>query len=185
VTETGTVTRRVRRGEQPNAAMAGVVDRNIEALMSRRREREQERSAQDRLAGAITAFTGSMAFVYIHLVLFGTWILWNVGVFGLPPFDESLVVLAMVASVEAIFLSTFVLISQNRMNAEADERAELHLQVGLLTEHEVTRLVTMVAAVARALDLEEAGDPELPELEQDVHPEQVMDALHGDDERRP
>lgn len=162
-----------------NAAMAGVVDRNIEALLERRRAQAKERSTQERVAGAITGFTGSMTFVYIHLVVFGTWILWNVGVLGLPPFDESLVVLAMVASVEAIFLSTFVLISQNRMTAQADERAELDLQVGLLTEHEVTRLVTMVAAIARALDLEEAHDPEIPELEEDIRPEQVMDALEA------
>jgi uncharacterized membrane protein len=165
--------------------MAGVVERNIEALLARRQEQQQERSAQDRVAGAITDFTGSMTFVYIHLVVVGTWILWNVGVFGLAPFDESLVILAMAASVEAIFLSTFVLISQNRMNAEADERAELHLQVGLLTEHEVTRLVTMVAAVARTMDLQEGGDPELAELEQDIRPEEVMDALRGEDGRRP
>jgi uncharacterized membrane protein len=168
-----------------NAAMAGVVDRNIEALLARRRAQAEQRSTQERVAGAITGFTGSMTFVYIHLAVFGTWILWNVGVFGLPPFDESLVVLAMVASVEAIFLSTFVLISQNRMTAQADERAELDLQVGLLTEHEVTRLVTMVAAIARAMDLEEARDPEIPELEEDIRPEQVMDALEAVDDEAP
>jgi uncharacterized membrane protein len=66
------------------------------------------------------------------------------GLLGLKPFDPSFVVLAMFASVEAIFLSTFVLISQNRMNAQADKRAELDLQVSLLTEHEVTRLITLV-----------------------------------------
>jgi len=157
--------------------MAGVVDRNIDALLERRRVQDEQRSFEDRLAGAITGFTGSMMFVYLHVAVFGTWILWNVEVLGLPPFDESLVVLAMVASVEAIFLSTFVLISQNRMNARADERAELDLQVGLLTEHEVTRLITMVAALARSLDLDEADDPEIPELEEDIRPEQVMEAL--------
>jgi uncharacterized membrane protein len=158
--------------------MAGVVDRNIDALLERRRQQDQHRSFEDRLAGAITSFTGSMRFVYIHIVVFGTWIVWNVGLLGLPPFDDSLVVLAMVASVEAIFLSTFVLISQNRTNARAEERAELDLQVGLLTEHEVTRLVTMVAALARAMDLDEGRHPEIPELEEDVRPERVMEALH-------
>jgi uncharacterized membrane protein len=165
-----------------NDALAGVVDRNLKALLTRRQAHEREQSLQERVAGAITSFAGSMTFVYIHLAIFGTWILWNLGILGLPPFDESLVVLAMVASVEAIFLSTFVLISQNRMTAQADERAELDLQVGLLTEHEVTRLVTMVAAIARAMDLDEARDPEIPELEQDVRPDQVMDALRAVDE---
>ncbi len=73
-----------------------------------------------------------MAFVYIHLALFGLWIIWNLGWLGLKPFDKSFVILAMFASVEAIFLSTFVLISQNRMNVQADKRAALDLQVSLL-----------------------------------------------------
>ena len=156
---------------------AGVVERNITALMRRSQEAAREKSAQERLADAITRFTGSMKFVYIHLAIFGTWIVWNTGGLGLPQFDPSFVVLAMVASVEAIFLSTFVLISQNRMNVEADERAELDLQICLLTEHEITRLVTLVAAIGRRLDVEEAADPEIPQLEQDVHPERVMEVL--------
>ena len=74
-----------------------------------------------------------MRFVMIHALLFGAWIVWNLGwIPGLPPFDPTFVVLAMVASVEAIFLSTFVLITQNRMAAMADKRADLDLQVSLL-----------------------------------------------------
>ena len=117
----------------------------------RRRAQEQEQSTEQRLAGAVTRFTGSMRFVYIHIAVFGTWILWNVGWLGLPPFDSSFVVLAMVASVEAIFFSTFVLISQNRADEQADERADLDLQICLLTEHEVTRLMELTAAIGRAL----------------------------------
>lgn len=112
-----------------------------------------------------------MLFVYIHLVLFGIWIIWNVGWMGLKPFDSSFVVLAMFASVEAIFLSTFVLISQNRMNVQADKRADLDLQVSLLTEHEVTRLITIITAMAKKMDIQEAYHPEIEELSKDVHPE--------------
>jgi uncharacterized membrane protein len=83
----------------------------------------------------------------------------------------------MVASVEAIFLSTFVLISQNRMAAQSARRADLDLQVSLLAEHEVTQLITMVKAIAQRLELEVAADPELPELERDVAPEQVLDVI--------
>jgi uncharacterized membrane protein len=154
-----------------------LVERNISALTNRRREAARQMSRQEHLADAITSFTGSMPFVYIHLAVFGSWILWNLEPLGLPRFDPSFVVLAMIASVEAIFLSTFVLISQNRSKIEADERAELDLQISLLSEHEVTRLVTLVAAIARRLDVEEAYDPEIPTLEQDVRPEEVMDEL--------
>jgi uncharacterized membrane protein len=157
--------------------MAGVVHRNIRALIERQKEHDRQRRIQDRLADRITRLTGSMLFVYVHLVLYGTWIVWNLGWLGLPEFDESFVVLAMEASVEAIFLSTFVLISQNRMNAEADARADLDVQISLLTEHEVTRLMTLVTAIARKLDLPEADMAEIPELQEDVRPEEVLDAL--------
>ena len=157
--------------------MAGVVHRNIQALISRQQEQESRRRTQDRLADRITSLTGSMLFVYVHLAVYGTWIVWNLGWLGVPKFDESFVVLAMEASVEAIFLSTFVLISQNRMNAEADARADLDVQISLLTEHEVTRLITLVTAVARKLDIAEAEMPEIPELEEDVRPEDVLDEL--------
>jgi uncharacterized membrane protein len=157
--------------------MAGIVNRNIAALAERRRREQEDRGTQDLLADAITRFTGSMRFVYIHVALYSVWIVWNLGWLGLRRFDRSFVVLAMEASVEAIFLSTFVLISQNRMNAQADARADLDVQIGLLSEHEVTRLVTLVAAIARKLEVEEAAHPEIPELEEDVLPEKVLDEL--------
>ena len=87
------------------------------------------------------------------------------------------VVLAMVASVEAIFLSTFVLITQNRMAAAAEKRAELDLQVSLLTEHEITRLIQLVSAIGDRLGLEEVRDPELNELKDEMHPERVLDKI--------
>ncbi|PJJ47743.1 putative membrane protein [Hymenobacter chitinivorans DSM 11115] len=157
--------------------MAQVVERNIQALLQRQQAEEKQKTWQDRTADAVTKFTGSMTFVLIHLVLFTGWILWNVGWLGLKPFDPSLVILAMEASVEAIFLSTFVLISQNRMAALADKRADLNLQVSLLSEHEITRLVILVREIARKMDVQEAQDPEIPELAQDVHPERVLDTI--------
>ncbi len=120
-----------------------------------------------------------MTFVAIHLVLFGGWILWNLPFSPLPRFDPSLIVLAMAASVEAIFLSTFILITQNRMQAMADERADLDLQVNLLAEHEVTRLIRLVKAMADKMGVEESASPELPELERDVEPEKVLDRIEA------
>jgi uncharacterized membrane protein len=147
--------------------------------MERRRAREEaEASPEDRLADAITRFTGSMRFVCLHLLVFGGWIVVNLDwIPGLPLFDPTFVVLAMVASVEAIFLSTFILITQNRMQAMADKRAELDLQISLLAEHEVTKLVAMVSAIADRLGVETEVDQEVPELKQDVAPEIVLDEI--------
>ena len=163
--------------------MAQVVERNIKALMARHRAEERRKTWQGRVADSVTAFTGSMAFVFIHLALFGGWIVWNLGWLGLKPFDKSFVVLAMFASVEAIFLSTFVLISQNRMAALADKRADLDLQVNLLAEHEITRLVVLVTAMAKKMDIAAAHDPEMDELAQDVRPEQVLDTIEHQQKR--
>jgi uncharacterized membrane protein len=151
---------------------------NIQALERRRAAEAAKASFEERLATAITCFAGSMRFVYLHLAIFGTWIATNLGVIpGVAQFDPSFVVLAMVASVEAIFLSTFVLISQNRMAALADKRAELNLQISLLAEHEVTKLIAMVSAIAGRLDVETQVDQEVSELQQDVAAEVVLDEI--------
>ncbi len=155
-----------------------VLARNIDGLVAIRHEEERKRTTQERLSDAITRFTGSLRFVYIHAFLFGSWIIWNLGwIPGLPLFDPSFVVLAMVASVEAIFLSTFVLISQNRMQAQAEKRAELDLQISLLAEHEITQLMTVVEAVARRLGVELPGNSDIEEVKLDVDPRAVLNAI--------
>src|SRR4051794_2969559 len=157
-----------------------VLTRNIQALQRRRRRDEQEATAEERIAEAITRFTGSMRFVYLHLAFFGFWIVANLGWLpGIPTWDESFVVLAMMASVEAIFLSTFVLISQNRMAAAADTRADLDLQISLLAEHEVTKLVKLVSEIAERLDIKSEVGPELREIGQDVAPDAVLDEIEA------
>ena len=164
---------------QPNSLNSALA-RNIEALRERRRSEDAAATRQERIAGAITRFTGSMRFVYFHAAAYGFWIIVNLGwIPGLPQWDPTFVVLAMIASVEAIFLSTFILISQNRMAAASDKRAELDLQVGLLSEHEITKLVEMVAAIADRLNVPRPGDVE--ELSRNVAPEAVLEALDEED----
>ncbi len=152
--------------------------RNIEALAERRRREAANATRQERLAEAITAFTGSMAFVYLHLVAYSVWIIVNIGLIsGIPKFDPSFVILATEASVEAIFLSTFVLISQNRTAAASDKRADLDLHISLLTEHEITKLTALVTAVAVRLDVQIEDRAEIEEIKRDVAPEAVLDEL--------
>jgi uncharacterized membrane protein len=162
----------------PSPDLGSVLERNIRSLQLRRQREEKEATAEERIADAITRFTGSMPFVYLHLAFFGLWIVANLGWLpGVPSWDSSFVVLAMVASVEAIFLSTFVLISQNRMSAAADKRADLDLQISLLAEHEITKLVTLVSEIAGRLGVKTEADAELDEITQDVAPEAVLDEI--------
>jgi uncharacterized membrane protein len=166
----------------PEDPMTSVVSRNIKALLNHEKEAEKRKPWQEALADKITGFTGSLTFVWLHLALFGGWIILNLPFVPFPKWDPTYVVLAMMASVEAIFLSTFVLISQNRMAAMQNKRADLDLQVSLLAEHEITQLVTLVRRMALKMEIAEAQDPKLPELEKDVPPEQVlatMDKIGG------
>jgi uncharacterized membrane protein len=157
----------------------GVMRRNIQALLEVRRRMEQKKGREETIADAITSFAGSLTFVYLHAAIFGGWILVNLrAVPGIEPFDPfPFVMLAMIASVEAIFLSTFVLISQNRMAAMADRRADLDLQVNLLAEHEITRLIQLVDAIALHLDVHVELAPGFQELKKDVRPEAVLEEI--------
>jgi uncharacterized membrane protein len=153
-----------------------VVARNIEALLTRQAQEQQARSVQQRVADAITTAAGSLPFVYVHLAIVVFWIAVNAGWTPLEPFDPTFVLLATAASVEAIFLSTFVLVTQNRMQRDADRRADLDLQISLLTEHELTRVIQLVTQMADKLGVQ-VPIPELEELQKDVSPEQVLDAM--------
>ena len=164
---------------------ASILERNISALVERRRREERERPSEEKIADAITRFTGSMVFVYLHLGIFGAWIVTNLKWTPFPKFDPSFVVLAMFASVEAIFLSTFVLITQNRLAAQASRRAELDLQISLLAEHEITRLVKLVSAIGEKMGVQESHEPGLAELKKDISPDKLLDQLEAEEKNQP
>lgn len=156
------------------SAMHTTLHDNIATLADRARAERRAAPLPARIADRITRFTGSMTFVALHLAIYGLWILANLGgIPGVPRFDPTFVILASEASVEAIFLSTFVLISQNRMAEQADRRADLDLHINLLAEHELTRLAALVGRIAERLDVPVRDR----EIEADVQPERVLDAL--------
>jgi uncharacterized membrane protein len=160
--------------------LSSALRNNIEALRERREQEKRSASREEKLADAITAFTGSMRFVFLHLVIYGAWIAWNL-IPGIPHFDPTFVILAMAASVEAIFLSTFVLISQNRAQAATDKRDDLDLHINLLAEHELTRLIEMVSAIAQKLEVRTGAEQEVAEITKDVAPEVVLKEIEQQD----
>lgn len=167
-----------QRANDPVNSVATVVEKNIAHIAESRRQFEEAKSTQDRTADRITWFSGSMLFVYLHVAWFAVWILVNLGWLGVTPFDEfPFGLLTMVVSLEAIFLSTFVLISQNRSSALADKRADLDLQINLLSEREATKLLTLLEAVAKHVGVTMDDDPDLEELKHEVNPTEVLDEL--------
>jgi uncharacterized membrane protein len=158
-----------------NPALSNVIERNIRTMIDLRQQAARARGLQDHLADTITAFSGRMVFVYVHIVWFGLWFLLNTGGFGVPPFDPfPYGLLTMVVSLEAIFLATFVLISQNRLSAQAEYRADLDLHIGLLTEHELTRVLQMLDAIQDKIGIENHADSQLADLEMETRPEDVL-----------
>ena len=158
--------------------LARIIEQNIHTIIHSRQLAAGQRNSEERLADAITDFSGRMYFVYFHVLWFVVWILINLGYFGIKPFDPyPFGLLTMIVSLEAIFLSTFVLISQNRLSAEADRRADLDLQIGLLAEHELTRVLKMLDQIQDKMGIENDYDKELQDLEKNVHPEDVLEEI--------
>jgi len=160
---------------EDNPALNTVIERNIRTIIRLRLKAARERTVHDRVADTITSLSGRMGFAYVHIVWFGLWILLNTGRVGVPAFDPfPYGLLTMIVSLEAIFLSTVVLISQNRLSGEIERRADLDLHIGLLTEHEVTRVLQMLDAIQRKMGIEDDESSELADLEMETKPEDVL-----------
>jgi uncharacterized membrane protein len=167
-----------------NPALAKVVERNIETIAAHHREVDESRDFQERIADFFTRLTGSMAFVYFHAILFVLWIGANLGIGGWTAFDPfPFGMLTTIVSLEAIFLSTFVLISQNRQALMAERQSELDLQINLLAEYEVTRILTLVDQMAQQLKVNHCDNGELADLEKDVEPEELLEELDAQAEK--
>src|SRR5262245_36385062 len=148
---------------------------NIEAIASLEQQALHNRTAADRVSDAITKFSGSTTFVVLHVVWFLVWVLWNTGRHAFDPFPFEL--LTMIVSLEAIFLSTFVLITQNRMTKQADKRAHLDLQINLLSEQEMTVVLRLLRRICSQLKIELDESEEATALLRKTDPHELMKEL--------
>jgi uncharacterized membrane protein len=157
-----------------------IAQENILAVARLEAESERSRSRLEKIADAIAEFTGSIPFVILHLVGFTFWVLINNRVITVvPAFDPfPFILLALIVSCEGVLLSTFVLIKQNRMSELADHRARLNLQVDLLSEKEITKLLQLTALICERLEIEEPQkDPEVQELSHDTAVDTLAEEL--------
>ena len=160
-----------------NPALSHIIQRNIRKIIQVRLKSARDQGVQDRIANRMTSFSGSMLFFYIHVVWFCLWFLLNTGHLGITPFDPyPYGFLTVVVSLEAIFLATFVLISQNLLGKEAERLTDLGLQTGLLTEHELTRVLQMLRAIQNKIGItnDESSDLADADLEMETRLEDVL-----------
>jgi uncharacterized membrane protein len=140
----------------------GVANRAFRAIKA---QRASQRSWIEAVADALNAIASSAPFLALHAIWFVVWIGWNTGMFGLRPFDPfPFGLLTMVVSLEAIFLSIFVLLAQRRESAIAELREEVSLQVSLRLEEEVTKTLQLVAGLYTRLGYRMAEDAELVKM---------------------
>ncbi|HWB04140.1 MAG TPA: DUF1003 domain-containing protein [Verrucomicrobiales bacterium] len=161
----------------PPSSVNELTRRNVQAIVKLEEAARNERTFSDRLADKVARFCGSMIFVWTHVIWFGGWIVVN-SVPGFPRFDPfPFTFLTLVVSLEAIFLSTFIMISQNEETRLTERRNHLDLQINLLTEQENTKMLIMLAAIAKKVGVE-IGDPqEEAVLEQATKPEDLANQI--------
>ena len=156
-----------------------LTEKNVETITSLEEAAREQRTPTDRLAEKIASFCGSMTFVWVHVVWFGGWILLNVlpGVRHVDPFPFTF--LTLIVSLEAIFLSTFILISQNLDSRISERRSHLDLQLNLLSEQENTKMISMLHAIAAKVGADLTQDPHLEALSEETQPERLIEQIEA------
>jgi uncharacterized membrane protein len=155
-----------------------VTRQNVDRVLALDAAEEGKATITDRVARAITAFSGSMTFVSINIVAIGAWVGFNV---ALPeprrfdPFPFSL--LTLILSVEAIFLAIFILITQNRDARITEKRAQLDLQLNVLSEQENTKMLLILEQIANAVGARISEEWVVRALTQDTRPEALSQQI--------
>ncbi len=153
--------------------------KNIETVVRIEEEAGKQRSLGERISDVFTRFMGSMTFAVLHLVLFAAWFSINLGATPIPVFDPfPFGILTLIVSAEGVMLAIFVLISQNRMSRQANQRAHLNLQISLLAEQETTKLLQKVQSIQDRLGIEQTPlDREAQKLSEETHIETLVSEL--------
>ncbi|MDP9159080.1 MAG: DUF1003 domain-containing protein [Acidobacteriota bacterium] len=153
---------------------------HIDSIVKQEEEALERRSRSERLADSLGVFAGSVSFVVLHLALLTAWLLFNSGkIPGARPFDPyPFSLLGVIVAVEAVILTSFILMRQNRMMRRGERRDHLNLQVDLLAEKEITTLLQMVRAICAHLRLGNiTSDKDISELSQNISVESLSQSL--------
>ena len=163
--------------QQALVSVEELTRRNVETVSRLEEAARGQRTRTDRLAEVIADFCGSMTFVWVHVIWFGGWIIFNLlpGMKHVDPFPFTF--LTLVVSLEAIFLSTFILISQNHDSRVSDKRNHLDLQINLLSEQENTQMLRMLEQIAAKVGADVAHDPHTQVLGQATKPERLAEQI--------
>lgn len=150
--------------------------KNIRAICALEEQALADRTLSARVGDAIATHAGRTWFIVVHLLWFAVWIWLNLpGGKAFDPFPFPL--LTMIVSLESIFLSLFILMSQNRSGLQAERRNHLDLQINLLAEDENTKMLQMLQAICEHHGLKIAKDPEVKAMAQRTEVSDVITAI--------
>jgi uncharacterized membrane protein len=158
-------------------SLAELTEENVRAISDLEKASRSKETRSDRFAAIISRFCGSMPFFWAHVIFFTGWIVGNTILFIHPIDPYPFNFLTLIVSLEAIFLSTFIMIAENRQEHLAERRNKLDLQINLLTEQENTKGLHLLKAIAEKLGIDPSGDPTVGILEQATQPEQVAEQI--------
>ena len=156
------------------------IQEHVDLIAKHEQEFLARRTLSERIGDSIASFTGSLAFVLLHLVLVAAWIAINtLTIPGIRHFDPApFSLLGTILAFEAILLASFILMRQTRMSRRADERDHLMLQILLLSEKETTAVLTMNREIAAKIGLQRmAGDKEIEQLSQHTSIDDVAQTI--------
>jgi uncharacterized membrane protein len=157
---------------------------NIESILKLEKEAEQELSWFHRLSHGLGGFVGTVYFVVLQCVAALAWIAANARIFGNAPFDPfPFPLLSTLLALEAVLLTSFVLIRQNTMDRRSERRNHLDLQINLLAEREATSILKVLREIVEHLKVDVAPDPEREELAKDTPVEDIARDLRSKEER--
>ncbi len=168
---------------QPNTdpkVAPAAAQRNISRIADLEAAYQEKLTPLDRVIQGIADWTGSLSFIFLHLIWFACWFFVNAtNVFPMRKFDPfPFILLSVIVSCEAVLLSTIVLIKQNWMGRKDEHRDQLHLQINLLAEQEITKVLRMQLLICQKLGIVEAGiDPEIADLSQETVVEHLAEEL--------
>ena len=160
-----------------------LTEENIQTIIKLDDAATAHRSFSDRVADGIANFCGRIHFVWLHVAWFALWVGFNTWP-GLPHFDPfPFTFLTLVVSLEAIFLSTFILISQNHAARQSERRNHLDLQINLLAEQENTKILSLLEKIAEKMGVAADEHPSLKILDQATNPARLAEQIESAIER--
>ena len=154
-----------------------LIERNIASIYRVRKASNDALKLGERIIDHIACLAGSLGWLYVHALFYGTWA--GIAVYQKFSMNRNYPLSAseigLVASLEAIFLAILVLVNQRKMNVVERKSSDLHLQMSLLAEHEITRLARVTDLIAKKLAINTGQVDQFEQVKKDFHPDEVLE----------